>query len=73
MRYAAGYVTKSIKQRYEKQDSDEAAEIVECLSQMAVEGPGISFYDYTQEWTKKVNHGGLFEVNESTFFIILFS
>ena len=43
MRYAAGYVTKSIKQRYEKLDTDEAAEIVECLSQMAVEGPGTSF------------------------------
>ena len=69
MRYAAGYVAKSIKQRYEKLDTDEAAEIVECLSQMAVEGPGTSFYDYTRDWTKKVNRGGLFEVNESTFLL----
>ena len=36
---------------------------------MAVKGPGINFYDYTQEWTKKVNRGGLFEVNESTFLL----
>ena len=44
VRYAAGYVAKSIKQRYEKLDTEEAAEIVECLSQMTVEGPGITFY-----------------------------
>ena len=69
VRYAAGYVTRTLKQRYEKMDTKEASEIVECLSQMAVEGPGTSFYDYTKEWTKKVNRGRLFEVNESTYLL----
>ena len=29
-------------------------------------------YDYTQELTKKINRGGLFEVNESTFLLFCF-
>ena len=27
----------------------------------------LSFYDYTKEWMKKVNRGGLFETNDQSF------
>lgn len=34
---------------------------------MAVNGEESSLQEYTLEWTRKVNRGGLFEVNDETF------
>lgn len=34
---------------------------------MAMEGNETSLMDYTKEWTKKINRGGLFELNDNTF------
>ena len=31
-----------------------AASFVECLSHMAVDGPGDSFMDYTKEWISNI-------------------
>ena len=38
VRYSAGYVSLTMLRAYEKQGSVKAAEFVECLSNMAVDG-----------------------------------
>ena len=64
LRYVYGYVMMKVKQKYLKQKSKEAAVYVECLSQLAVEGPDSSLSEYTRQWTDKVNRGGLFVIND---------
>ena len=66
IRYAAGYVPMKLM-KYEKQSLDVAVEYVECLNSMAVNGDESSLQAYTLEWSRKVNRGGLFEVNDETF------
>lgn len=67
IRYAAGYVSMSLLKKYEKGSSDKAVQYIECLSRMAVNGEESSFLAYTLEWSRTVNRGGLFEINDETF------
>lgn len=67
IRYAAGYVPMKLMKKYEKQSLDVAVEYVECLNSMAINGDESSLQAYTLEWSRKVNRGGLFEVNDETF------
>ena len=67
IRYASGYVAMKLVKRYKKEGSKKAAQFVECLSNMAVNGDDSSFYAYTKEWVNTVDRGGLFPINESTF------
>ena len=67
IRYAAGYVPMKLMKKYEKQSLDVAVEYVECLNSMAMNGDESSLQAYTLEWSRKVNRGGLFEVNDETF------
>ena len=60
IRYAAGYVALKLLKKYEVS----IPEYVECLSTMAVAGDDSSMLEYTSEWTRQVNCGGLFEVND---------
>ena len=64
VRYAGGYVAQHLLSKYKKEDSKKAAFFVECLSRMALDG---SLMEYTKEWTKKINRGGLFELSDNTF------
>ena len=57
--YMAGYVPFNLMV-YERKDTQDDANIPDCLSAMAVSGPVDAFYAYTHEWTKSVNRGGLF-------------
>ena len=41
--------------------------VFECLMGMSVSGDDSSFQAYTTEWTKLVNRGGLFEVNDLSY------
>ena len=41
---------------------------VECLGDMAVESEHSDFLNYTKEWIDKVNHGGLFPLNDMTYY-----
>ena len=66
LRYACGFVPFKLRKRYEKQSSDKAAHFVECLSSMAVNGQE-NFQDYTTEWIRKVNRGGLFCTNDQAY------
>lgn len=67
VRYAGGYVAMKIKKRYMSKNGSKAAEYIECLSHMAVDGEDTSFFQYTKTWTIIVNRGGLFELNDRTF------
>ena len=63
IRYAAGYVALKLLKKYEVS----TPEYIECLSTMAVAGDDSSLLEYTSEWTRQVNRGGLFEVNDMCF------
>ena len=52
---------------YETKNTQEDANVLDCLSDMAISGPVDDFYAYTQEWTQAVNRGGLFEVKDVVF------
>ena len=67
IRYVAGFVPFKMLAKYKKKSLEDAAAIVDCLSDMAVPGDESSFLAYTSEWTKAVNRGGLFEVNNEAY------
>ncbi len=71
--YVAGYVLLKLMRKYEKQASCKAAMFVETLSHMKVSGQEVDFAAYATRWIEEVNHGGLYEVNESAYrlFIML--
>ena len=60
-------VSMKLMRKFEKQSGAKARQFFECLSNMAVMGKESSFYEYTKEWLKLVNRGGLFQVNETTY------
>ena len=68
VRYASGYVAMKFMKDLMKKDTKSAAQSVECLSHTAVEGEEANFYAYTREWVKAVDRGGLFHINDPTFF-----
>ncbi len=67
MRYACGYVPRSLLKKYERLSSDTYSEYIQCLSDMSVEGEGGDLLDYTRKWFELVNRGGLFPLNDTTF------
>ena len=67
IRYMAGYIPFKLMKVYGKKDTQEDANVLDCLSEMAVAGPGDDLYTYTQEWTQTINRGGLFEVKDAVF------
>lgn len=40
---------------YETKNTQEDANVLDCLSDMAISGSVDDFYAYTQEWTRAVN------------------
>lgn len=68
VRYASGYVAMKLMKDLMKKDTESAAQSVECLSHMAVDGEEADFYAYTREWVQAVDRGGLFHINDPTFF-----
>ena len=60
VRYASGYVAMKLMKEFMKKDTESAAQSVECLSHMAVEGEEADFYAYTSEWVKTVAEGDCF-------------
>ena len=69
VRYAAGYVPMVLMKKHQKNASDKSASFVECLSTMAINGEESTLLDYTTHWIAKVNRGGLFEVNDTTYLL----
>ena len=74
IRYACGYVARKLMQKFMKQKGEKAAVFVECLSKMRSghedSGSLTSFFDYTCEWVKIVNRGGLYEVYDDAYLLI---
>ena len=62
LRYTAKYVPFALKKRFSKR-----LEIVAFLSSLGKEGVESSFLEYTKEWVKHVNWGGLFQINDEVF------
>ena len=67
VRYASGYVAMKLGKKFKKQNGEKASQFMECLTRMSVMGDDSSFYNYTKQWVKSVNRGGLFLVGDSTF------
>ena len=69
VRYEAGFIPFKLLKRYEKSSSVDAVGFVECLSSLAVDGEESSLLEYTMKWTRLVNRGGLFEINDTAFML----
>ena len=69
--YMAGYIPFKLLKVYKKKDSAEAADVVDFLSGMSQPGPEDDFYYYTQEWTKAISRGDVFEVSSDVFSFFL--
>ena len=67
MRYACGYVPRSLLKKYETKCGEVYSQFVQCLGEMAVEGEGDDVLTYTRKWFDQVNRGGLFPLNDNTF------
>ena len=69
LRYACGYIPHALLKKYERRTGSKFDKFIECLGNMAVrsEHESESLLDYTKEWIDKVNHGGLFPLNEVTY------
>ena len=59
----------ALLKKHERNSSDTFAFVVECLGSMAVNGEEGSFYEYTTEWVRIVNRGGLFELNDTAYWL----
>ena len=74
LRYACGYVAKKLYQNVLKQHGEKYATFVECLNRMKPNNedsihPVTFFVEYTSQWVKIINRGGLYEVNDVFFAI----
>lgn len=67
LRYACGYVGKKLHDRFIKIDGEKAAQFLECIDSMRVDGPTASLLQYTRVWVEKVNRGGLFDVSDNAY------
>ena len=68
LRYVAGYVPFSLEKKLQHRP-----EFKHCLEHMAVKGSAESYMEYTKEWIKRINRGGLFKVHDEaySFFVTL--
>lgn len=63
---AAGYIPMSLLRKFEK-ETGRVIEFVESLTKMAVNGEESLLLAYTLEWTRTINRGGLFEINDEAY------
>ena len=66
-RYVGGYVARQLLHVYEKKIGEVYRQYCDCLGEMAVEGEGDDVQTYTRNWIDKVNRGGLYPINDSSF------
>lgn len=73
LRYASGYVIKKLHHKYVQQHGYKAAAFTECIARMQSghedNKPLSSFIEYTTQWTKAVNRGGLHEVKDDVYLL----
>ena len=74
MQYACGYVPYKLLKKYEKKMGLQAECFVKCLGNMAVKYENDQESDllgYTKSRIEKVNGGGLFPLNDETFYLFI--
>ncbi len=71
IRYACGYVAMKLQKKYLKEHGKKAAKFVSCLDCMYADGPSSSLLNYTREWVERVNRGGLFDVSDTAFNLLV--
>ena len=73
IRYASGYVPRSLIKQFESRKEIKYVEFIDCLLKMSAESDDASnvtsFYEYTKQWTETVNRGGLFETNDASYML----
>ena len=70
LRYIAGFIPYALMKKYRKLSSDAAKQYVVFLEKLKVKEDHTdvdSFLEYTNEWTRLQNRGGLFIVNDTCF------
>lgn len=71
LRYAAGYVLRSIKQKEDKKKSPNSAVVAWIKQRVSTEIDstvnGDTYQQFTKQWVEKVNRGGLFLISDSIY------
>ena len=72
LRYASGYVPMKLLRKYQMRVTDIAKKFSACLSNMSIPEDDMwntdhDYESYTQTWLRKVDRGGLFRINDSTY------
>ena len=70
MRYACGYVPRSLLKKYEQKTGEVNSQYATCLGEMAVEG-GEDFLSYSRRWFELVNRGGLYPLHNEAFHLFI--
>ena len=65
IRYIAGYLCRHLRKNLERENHELKEEMILCLMALTKDKP--EEVDETEEWTKKVDRGGLWYVKETTF------
>ena len=70
IRFASGFVVKSVKKKLEK--SEEYLQVLECMheSDDVDERDEDNFLEYTREWITRIDRGGLFRVSDEAFLFL---
>ena len=71
LQYAAGYIPHALLKKYEKRTGQKYEEFIECLGYMAVQSEYTDFLEYTKKWIDRVNRGGLFPLNNTTYLFFI--
>ena len=66
LRYVAGYVCRHLRKKIEKENHEFKEEMVSCLMQL-VRDKNSQECETDEQWTKRVDRGGLWYVKETTF------
>ena len=71
LQYVGGYVPHSLLKKYEKRSGTKYEQFITCLGNMAVLSEHDCFLEYTKEWVQRVNRGGLFPLNNTTYLFFI--
>lgn len=66
LRYVAGYICRHLRKKIEKENHELKEELVLCLMQL-VRDKNSEDCETDEEWTKRVDRGGLWYIKETTF------
>ena len=71
VRYAAGYIPRSLKKKLAKSTNPLKDDLLLCLTQLIDDGGSEPHVDDSRDWIEKINRGGLIEVKNDTFEVFM--